>query len=137
MKALQQRTLVGSLYGWPPHDRESLPIWDQIPDTESQPAVLTDWRVLVLRSHQPLADEVDTEAQVYRYPYLIRESGHHADLVSIQGQLVPALLRHANLERSSFNPQVFVDRLVDDFTAQPHDHYSVSRIYARVDGYGH
>lgn len=135
MKRLYQQPLTGLLLGWP-KDNNILHGLFNSSDVVKEAGPAPGWQGIVLHSREPLANEFDSSTGDFSYPFLLRESGNHAMLVSVKSHLVNHLLKKVHPNDSYYAPKVQVNQLVIDLSKHQHSFYCLSRVYAHVDGYG-
>ncbi len=93
------------------------------------------WCLLTLSYPSPLVEGPEPQGGEFKYDYLLRTSGQHFLLVSSHADLVTALIDVIGIRHKVSTPRVNVRQLVEDLVKQP-QHYSLSGVYARVDGFG-
>lgn len=125
-------TAVGCLLG----SREGVDEieWSRLPQFQSEPAGLRGWSQLLFLSSDPLLDEVKM-GETFAYPFLLRESGDHALLLSSHSILVEHFFAVSELKARLFSPAVDVSNLVRSLADAP-SQYAMSAVLARVEGYG-
>jgi len=128
-------TTTGSLLGL---RRGSSTTWLQHAlSVEQEETGVRGWHRLLWIVNEPLAGEVSTGVESFSYPFLFRSSSEreHALLFGNQGVLVETFLKRCLPKARVFCPALEIPRLVKDLVAEPVQ-YSMSAIYARVEGYG-
>lgn len=131
MKILRGQILTGQLFSWK-KDRLN---WSDLPRVSVR-SMEAGWSKVTFSIDEPLLLGEDLSADEFSYEYYLRMHGEHVILVSNHFQLVEAFIRRTNLLKSIRKPSVEVDRLVKELSKKPHALYTISRVYADVEGHG-
>jgi len=132
MSRLDNQTLTGLLFSW--REKQSH-LWPATARIRTHPLTL-GWEILTVVTERPLLPEDDPTATDFSYEYLYRSHGPHAILVSHTSRLMDFILTDHRLSIIIRRPRVAVGRLVSELAQKPHGVYTLSKVYARVEGHG-
>ena len=131
MNILRNKVLTGYIFSWLSGKEFDFNSQPEIEEVSSE----TDWTGLRLTTHTPLLSNDDLLSSSFNYYYLLKSYEQHVILVSNHSKLVDDFIRICKLKNMIKPPKVDVDRLMRDISLKPHEYYTISRVYASVDGF--